>query len=520
VVGADSSFPVAKQRPDRGLVLAWAFLLLSLGFLFFYQLGVRDLWSSHEGRAGQNAQGMLRTGRWGLPRLFDEQRDLQKPPLYYWLVAAAARCRGADVDAWAVRLPSALAALLGAIAVGAFLTWRGRPIAGLFAALVLGTAIHYTWLARVGRIDMPLSLAVSLAIYGFYLAAGERRKAESGTGADDMSGYPFPFPLTALAAGYVAVAIALMLKGPIGALLPAVVIALHLLVERRTVSWRRSSLGWGVPLVLLLALPWYAWAYRHTDGEFFRVFFWRHNVERGLAAEDDGAMHARPWWFYLAHLFGDLLPWSLLLPFAVWQLTRHRQWRQDPEARFGLVWLLGIALLLSCFRFKRSDYLLPAYPGAALLLGCTAERWCLAGARPRHGAAAFALVLLASLAGWWGYLNFVLPRQENQREQQRFAAEIRARVPPPQGVLFFRVEAHHLAFHLGPPLNTFLEWENLDVWASRPGFHYILMTPEAAAAWQAHVKSGRLVEVLRNTDLSGGTHEKPLVLMRTNAGRW
>ena len=41
---------------------------------------------------------------------------------------------------------------------------RGRPVAGILAALMLGTMVHYTWLGRVGRIDMPLTLAVSTAI--------------------------------------------------------------------------------------------------------------------------------------------------------------------------------------------------------------------------------------------------------------------------------------------------------------------------------------------------------------------
>src|SRR5205807_7584281 len=60
-------------------------------FLFFHHLAARDLWSSHEGRAAQDAQSILDDGSWGLPRLFDHKVELQKPPLYYWLVAAVAR---------------------------------------------------------------------------------------------------------------------------------------------------------------------------------------------------------------------------------------------------------------------------------------------------------------------------------------------------------------------------------------------------------------------------------------------
>src|SRR4030095_15237818 len=86
-------------------------ILISLGsLLFIYDLGDRELSSSHEARAGQNAAVILESGHWGLPRLFEEQVELQKPPLYYWLVALAAWLRG-GVDAWAVRLPAALSAL-------------------------------------------------------------------------------------------------------------------------------------------------------------------------------------------------------------------------------------------------------------------------------------------------------------------------------------------------------------------------------------------------------------------------
>src|SRR6266498_5001398 len=62
------------------------FLLVLATFLFFYRLGERDLWSSHEARAAQNAQNMLDDGSWGLPRLHDRRPELQKPPLFYWLV--------------------------------------------------------------------------------------------------------------------------------------------------------------------------------------------------------------------------------------------------------------------------------------------------------------------------------------------------------------------------------------------------------------------------------------------------
>src|SRR5437764_5102025 len=86
-------------------------LCLFCGLLFFLGLGDRDLTSSHEARAAQNAQMILDEGHWLVPRLFDQHLELQKPPLYYWLVALLAWLRGGVVDPWAVRLPATLPAI-------------------------------------------------------------------------------------------------------------------------------------------------------------------------------------------------------------------------------------------------------------------------------------------------------------------------------------------------------------------------------------------------------------------------
>jgi 4-amino-4-deoxy-L-arabinose transferase-like glycosyltransferase len=492
-------------------------LLLSISFpLFFNRLGDRDLWSSHEGRAAQDAQSILNEGCWGLPRLFDRHVELQKPPLYYWIVALLARFRGASVDALAVRLPAALSAIGGGLIVFGFGIWRRRPVAGVVAAVVLATALHYTWLGRTGRIDMPLAFVVAIILGAFYLG---RINQESGR------------PVTAFAlffVAYVAVAVAILLKGPIGAMLPFGVLAAWLVVEgflSHDLGFRRCcriacELGvwWGLLLIIGLAAPWYAWAAVQTHGSFLSTFFWHHNIERALGGSE--ALRARPWWFYAPRLVVDFAPWSPALLGACYYFLRHRRWTLDPEARFGLVWLSVMVFVLSCAGFKRADYLLPAYPGAALLVGCAVERWARSRFRTRSVIAGMALVGVACATGWWLYVERVLPLQELSREHQRFASEIRKRAPAPQLVLFFRAEAHALAFHVGNPVDTFLEWENLDIWAGRPGCYYIVMPPECAAEWPRHVKSGALQEVLRNSDLPGAKHhEHPLVLFRTQPGQ-
>lgn len=501
---SEKALSVPLNRASTRVILAVVLLAFCIA-LFGYRLAARDLWSSHEGRAAQDAQSLLDQGFWNLPRLFDKRIDLQKPPLYYWLIAAASYLNGGQVDAFSVRLPSFLAALAGVMALVGFGVAIGRPVAGLLAAFVLATAVHFTSLARTGRIDMPLALTVGMAVGGFYL--GMARGPARGV---------WHWFLIA----YIAMAAGVLLKGPIGAVLPLAVVAVWLGTERRLPwPWQTQRIGpllistrawWGLPLVLVIVLPWYVWANRETNGTLLTTFFWRHHVERALGGAD--GMRARPWYLYGPYLFGYFLPWSLLLPFAVVYAWRQR----DREARFGLVCLATIVGVLSLARFKRADYLAPAYPGAALAIGCLLEDRLKRGIHVRRTRAGLAAVALACLVGWFGYIEFWLPRIEPAREHRRFAAEIRKLVPSPELVLFFRAEAHALAFHLGPELDTFLEWENLDIWAGRPGTHYIIMPENCAREWESHVTSGRLVEVMRCTDFDGATHrERPLVLMRT-----
>ena len=476
---------------------------LAVYLLFFHRLADRDLWSSHEARAAMDAESIL-DGDWRLPHLNDGRTELQKPPLYYWLVALTARLRGSTVDAWAVRLPAAVSAL-GCVALLVWFGRRiGRPTIGLVAAAILATAIHFPWLARIGRIDMPLSLAVALACVAFYLA---QRGREAGRSVASL-----------LLVGYLAVAAAILLKGPIGAVLPAAVMLAHRLVSFHTPhSALRTphSLWWGVPLVLTLTLPWYLWANATTGGEFFRVFIWYHNVERGIGGS---TLHSHAWWLYFPYFANDFLPWTPLLIAAVVVAWRRGWLRADSDARFGLVWLTAVGGVLSCASFKRADYLLPAYPGAALFLACVlarlGEEWRAARRRLLALRLVTASLALAVVVGWTVRVEHGLPAEEPFRDYRRFAAAIRTLAPAPAPLLFFRTEAHALAFHLGRPLTVVVEWEHLQSRIAAGEVVFLVMPPDSAAEWPARLTGVRLYEVLRNTELSGGRHERPLVLMR------
>jgi 4-amino-4-deoxy-L-arabinose transferase-like glycosyltransferase len=374
------------------------------------------------------------------------------------------------------------------------------------------TALHFTWMARIGRIDMPLTLTVGVAVGAVYLS----RTSCNATRV-----------IILLLIAYISIALGVMLKGPIGAVLPAAVIGLHLLIEGelpppwRWRTWFRLvhklGLWWGLPLVLALTLPWFIWVNAATDGEFFRVFIIRHNVERGFGGP---TLRSSVWWFYGPQFVADFLPWSLLLPVAAFVCWRRGYWRTDPEARFGVAWLLAVTLVLSCASFKRGDYLLPAYPGAALFLGCIfaneERRWRESQSRPAWAALCLLPCILVGTMTvvWLVRVERGLPAEEPFRDYTQFAAEVRRRAPRSEEVLFFRTEAHALAFHVGRPLAVLVEWKDLEARVAESGSRFVVMPEESAVEAAPSLPGVRVEEVLRNTDLSGGRHERPLVLMR------
>ncbi len=485
------------------LVLAFLFAL------FFFQLGARDLVSSHEARAAQNAQRMLDTGEWGLPTLFDGQRDLQKPPGFYWLVAAMGWLNGGHVSPWVARFPAAASGLVAVLLVYGFLRREGYATGALVAAIALATANHFVAIGRTARIDVPLTCAVAVALLAFY--RGCRRSCPSPTRGEGEKW----FVLSAVAAGF-----AVLLKGPVGLALIGSTAVAFLFVERfaspKSDRPRLPLLSTvlGVFVVALVALPWFVWAQHATDGEFVRVFFWHHNVERFAGTSESLASHPR--WYYGPRFALAFMPWTLLLvPLAVSGL-RSGVWKESRLFRFGVVWLVVMVAVLSAARFKRADYLLPAFPGAAIALGCAAERWLTARANPRSATRAkwaFGVLVACALAVWPVMWFVVEPAETARQEKQSFAAAIREHAPKPRTILLFRTESHLLAYHLGSPLHTLVEWGELKDALAANGPHVVVMPPECVV--DAELITGRkFVPVAVLADFTSVRPHRPLVCLR------
>jgi 4-amino-4-deoxy-L-arabinose transferase-like glycosyltransferase len=322
---------------------------------------------------------------------------------------------------------------------------------------------------RIARIDVPLTATVLAAVLAYYQGCIAAQSAQMARAQ-----------LWYLAAG-LASGLAVLLKGPIGLALIVTACGSWWLLQRP----RLPMLA--IPIFLLSAaavsLPWCLWANHLTDGEWFRVFILHHNLARYRGTSPLLASH--PWWFYLVRGSVDLLPWSPLLVVSLIYAWRSGLWKQDHLWQLGMAGFAGILLLLSSAQFKRADYLLPAYPFAALAIGCTAQHWLRHHElryQPRCPHAAvlvFHTAWIATALGWIVYIGWIEPRQHKQADYASFAAAIRQQAPAPHLILQFRMESHLLSFHLGMPVETLVEWHDLQRRLSEtPRPHFVVMPRE------------------------------------------
>jgi 4-amino-4-deoxy-L-arabinose transferase-like glycosyltransferase len=508
---------IASDRNQRRQLLLSICLVLFVGTLFFARLGHRDLYSSHEARAAQNAQRMLNTGEWGLPVLFDGRIDLQKPPGYYWAVAAVGRLNGGHVTEWVARFPAAFAGLVCALLVYFFLQSSGRPTAAIVATIALATANHFVGITRTARIDVPLACMVTISLLAFYRGCRCGKQSEIDGQTKSLI-HPLIWHLLAA----IAAAFAVLLKGPVGPALigPAALIWLfsERLIQNRDDRPRVPIASWFlIPIVVaVISLPWFIWANKVTDGEFFRVFFWHHTIDRFTGNSPLLATH--PWWYYIPRFIGDFMPWTPFLNFlAIWVL-RTGQWRNDPVFRFALIGFTVMVTVLSTAHFKRADYLLPMYPFAAIALGCAAEAWLASRmnlATVRFAKWAFGGAIAVGVVCLLAMMFIVEPREQRKEEKRRFAAMIRSHAPAPTTILQYRMESHLLTYHLGMPVYTFVEWAELNEILAKPGPHFVVMPPEYVYPANEIVKSRKLVEIARIEQFTHGKPFRPLVFLRT-----
>ncbi len=400
----------SKRIAPLLLSLLW---LGAIGFVaFLWNLGNIGLVDETEPLFAEAARQMTVTGDWITP-YFNGETRFDKPPLIYWLMAAAYRTLG--VNEWAVRLPSALCAIaltcLGfytlsktegssatdSVADVADVTEKSKgifspsptpplspsptpplspsPTPPLFlstpwigAALIALNPQTIAW-GRTGVSDMLLVACMCSALLAFFLGytlEEQRQKAEFSTVSASV--FPNKWYLTC----YVLIALAILAKGPVGIVIPALIIgSFGLYLGNFRQIWREMRPVSGILIILAIAVPWFVLVILANGQTYIDSFFGYHNFQRFTEVVNK---HSAPWYFYFFVVLLGFAPWSIYLPLAIartrfWQRSYwRRQPRRDQLSLFALFWFGCIFGFFTIAVTKLPSYVLPLLPAAAILV--------------------------------------------------------------------------------------------------------------------------------------------------------
>jgi 4-amino-4-deoxy-L-arabinose transferase-like glycosyltransferase len=340
-----------KVRPG---VKSTGFWLLVLIAALFFLPGISSLppTDRDEARYIQATRQMLESGNYVDIR-FQQEPRYKKPIGIYWLQAASSALVSADDPqaVWPYRIPSFLGALAGVLGLYLFTRKYFGQQTGFWAALLLVSCLILVVEAHLAKTDAALFGAVT----GMQCALGDLYL----TGRTGLKAWRFS-PLWF----WLCMAAAILLKGPIPLIMAAgtlLMLALWKRHEGGTGLLRQIRPLWGLPLVLLIVLPWFVAIYFASDGLFFSKAIGEDLLPKLVSGHES---HGAPPGYYL--LLATLLFW----PGSLVTLTRLKTLllrMATGRNTFLLAWLLPAWLLFELIPTKLPHYILPLLPALAVL---------------------------------------------------------------------------------------------------------------------------------------------------------
>ena len=325
-------------------------------------LGLPEYNTDAEPREAVVSYTMIVNDDWTLPRNNDGDMAF-KPPFFHWCVNIASILRG-DMTEGATRVPSALALIGMTLWCFGSLTRRKGAELGLLTALLLFTCMEIHKAATTCTVDMMLTAATVCAMYMlFRWHEHNMRDTASAVIAIVLMGA------------------ATLTKGPVGTLIPCMVMGVFMLL--RGTGFFKAVL-WLTLLALLSLIPYALWFYAAwlQGGQEFLDLVYAENIGRMVNAMGYEP-HVQPWPYYLKTLLVGFQPWTLLFfvslffvrfnrhalsPSTWWSRLRHWLREGDAVNVFSLIAIVIIFVFYSIPQTKKPTYLLPIYPFLAYFL--------------------------------------------------------------------------------------------------------------------------------------------------------
>ena len=321
-----------------------------LWLALFFRLGSLPLLQPDEGRNAEVAREMKVSGAWLSPS-YNEIAYLDKPAFYFKTVALSLAAFGDNETA--ARLPSALFGLALLALTYVFCRRVHGPRCAIMAVIIIVTMPLFVVNSRTVIFDIALAFFVSTAIFAGY-------RAEECAGKSRRNWYL----LGALAAG-----LATLVKGPVGFLIPALVLLVFQRVEGRRGVWKRLLAPLNLLVFFGVTLPWFiGLSLQHPDFPYYGL------VEESFHRFTTKQFHrAQPLYFYALIVAGLFLPWSFVLPEAGVAAWKNKCFK-SPADRLCLVWAVVVIIFFSLSKSKMPGYILSVTVACGILVARFFER--------------------------------------------------------------------------------------------------------------------------------------------------
>jgi 4-amino-4-deoxy-L-arabinose transferase-like glycosyltransferase len=367
-----------------------AAVLVLAAVIYFAFAGGYVFLDPDEGRYAEIPREMLDTGDFITPRL-NYVEYFEKPPLFYWFVASSMKLFGENERA--VRIVPGLIGFVTVLLVMGLGKRLFDAQTGVRAGWIYLTSALPLAMARMPLIDGLFSLCLSATWGAWWLGY------QASTPRSKKSWY---------LAAWACLGLAVMAKGIAAIALTGAIIFLLVLLRRDWAALKGLSWWPGLPIFLLIAVPWHVAAYVRTP-EFAYFYFVVQHFGRLVGTE-----HVKPVWFFAAVFPLTMLPWVVFLfPAGINAVRRSlhavRLPRRGPSERTGqsarsdaflllVIWIIVVVGLFSASHSKLIPYILPACPPAALLLAAHLDREGLKRPLTRWCAALTAVILFVLVA--------------------------------------------------------------------------------------------------------------------------
>ena len=322
------------------------FFFLWIGFLFFWNIWLNDIWTANEAFYAEAVREMFENHNF-LDIYYNYEPRFNKPPLTYWLMALSSLIFG--MTEFAMRLPIVLCGI-GSVLLTFLLGKKlhGTEV-GLISAFIMAFSIQFYSNSRYASPEIPLTFFFILTLY-FFIAGYKDNKWK----------YIFY--------SYVALVLTIWVKGYPYLILIGLIVFSYILwdvnfnFKKFFEKLKFLKLHIGITFVLIFGFWWFVYMYLKFGNEFLDVYM-QETLKRAIAKESKGLADLI---FYPYVILWGFLPYSLSFYFSFFGYLKN--WKKIKEISFVFTWFLVMLVVFTIAKGKVPTYFIQAHAALSIML--------------------------------------------------------------------------------------------------------------------------------------------------------